>query len=116
MEILDVRWTMPIAQPIEQISDFSEIKNRNERNKAKIAFRREREDWWMKELWTVVPYGMNEKCDGKRWNERGPEESSVKILHPIADTFHKERKIKDHQKARMLKDKTNKKKKTSMKR
>ena len=63
-----------MVQPIEQIPDFKEISNLTNRSKKRREFRLQREEWWMKELWTVTPYGLNDKCEGKRWTERKEDE------------------------------------------
>ena len=68
------------VQPIEKIPDFLEVKNINTRNKMKFNFRKEREDWWMRELWTITPYGLNDDYDGKNWNERGYDETVCKLF------------------------------------
>ena len=62
----------------------------------KFNFRKEREDWWMRELWTITPYGLNDDYDGKNWNERGYDETVCKLFHPIDDD-HKLKKKKTQQ-------------------
>ena len=61
--------------PIEKIHDFPEITNLNSRNIAKKELRHKREEWWMKELWTVAPYGLNDKCEGKDWTKHDDDET-----------------------------------------
>ena len=80
------------VQPIEKIPDFLEVKNINTRNKMKFNFRKEREDWWMRELWTITPYGLNDDYDGKNWNERGYDETVCKLFHPIDDDHNLKKK------------------------
>lgn len=37
----------------------------------------------MKELWTVTPYGLNDKCEGKKWSERGEDDIVKELFHTI---------------------------------
>ena len=50
--------------------------------------RLEREDWWMKTLRTIYPYGLNEKCK----NRNVGEETVSKLFYPLPR--HKIRPIK----------------------
>ena len=50
----------------------------------------------MKELWTVTPYGLNDKCEGKRWTERKEDEIVKEIFNPIKPIENQNDKEKRH--------------------
>ena len=45
----------------------------------------------MKELWTVAPYGLNDKCEGKDWTKRDHDEIVAQIFHRINTKKRKSR-------------------------
>ena len=52
-----------IIQPIEQIDDTGTKEDQKKR-------RLQREAFWIKELRTLTPYGLNDRLDSKNWRYR----------------------------------------------
>ena len=74
------------VQPIEKIS--------GDGKKDGVAKHRKlREAFWMKELKTVYPYGLNDRCNGFDWSNKSDEDITCLIFN----------KTKTHRKTRSKK-------------
>ena len=62
------------VQPIESISGDG-------RNEKSAKQRKLRETFWIKELRTVYPYGLNDRCNGQDWSNKDDEDISSVICN-----------------------------------
>ena len=63
------------VQPIEQILVTDKSKMKSERIK--------RENFWIKELRTLTPYGLNDRLDHKNWRYRSREDIACKVFNHL---------------------------------
>ena len=56
-------------------------KNKKWKNWESKDSKLEREEWWMKELWSVTPYGLNTDCENKNWSEIAPRHRAMGYVH-----------------------------------
>jgi hypothetical protein len=80
------------VQPIESIGG-------NGRDEKSLKFRKLRESFWMKELRTVYPYGLNDRCNGQDWSNKSDEDISCLIFNKL-NTFRKKHCHKKSYKSR----------------
>jgi len=72
-----------IVQPIEKIEDTRTDQDQKKR-------RLEREAFWIKELETLTPYGLNDRLDRKNWRYRWRDDIAGKCFNTITNN-HKSR-------------------------
>lgn len=72
-----------LVQPIEQISGDGH-------DEIITKHRKLRESFWMKELRTVYPYGLNDRCSGKDWHKKNVNDITAKIFNKTY-TYRKSR-------------------------
>ena len=64
------------AQPIEKgIDNSKEISSKK--------FRQNRETYWMKELRTVYPFGLNDQCVEINWTNKNSENVTMRIFNRL---------------------------------
>jgi len=73
-----------IVQPIEDFTGDG-------RNEETIKQRKFRENYWMKELRTTYPYGLNDKCNGRIWKNKNKEDITASIFNPTKCIIRKNR-------------------------
>ena len=67
------------VQPIEQIYGDG-------RDPKVVKLRKLRELYWMKELRTVFPYGLNDRCNGVDWTKKDLTDITSSIFNKINET------------------------------
>ena len=56
-----------------------------------IKQRKFRENFWIKELRTTYPYGLNDKCNGRIWKNKNKEDITASIFNPTKCIIRKNR-------------------------
>jgi len=56
-----------------------------------IKQRKFRENFWIKELRTTYPYGLNDKCNGRIWKNKNKEDITASIFNPAKCIIRKNR-------------------------
>ena len=64
------------VQPIEQIDGDGRHPNVEK-------FRKLRESYWMKELPTIFPYGLNDRCGGLDWTKKESDKIAASLFNKI---------------------------------
>ena len=64
------------VHPIEQIQGDG-------KNPSIEKFRKLRERYWMKELRTIYPYGLNDRCDGLDWTRKDTTHITARIFNQV---------------------------------
>ena len=72
------------VQPIEVLGGEG-------RKETILRQRKFRENYWMKELRTTYPYGLNDKCNGRIWKNKNQEDITASIFNPIKCLMRKNR-------------------------
>jgi hypothetical protein len=73
-----------IVQPIEKIDDTGTVKDQKK-------LRLEREAFWIKELRTLTPYGLNDRLDSKNWRYRWRADIAGKCFNKITHNHESKR-------------------------
>jgi len=61
------------------------------RNEEILKQRKSRENFWIKELRTAYPYGLNDKCNGRIWSNKNKEDITAIIFNPTKCIIRKSR-------------------------
>jgi hypothetical protein len=75
-----------IVQPIEKLDDIGSERDQKKR-------RLEREAFWIQELRTLTPYGLNDRLDSKNWRYRWRADIAGKCFNTLTNN-HKSRKFR----------------------